>query len=253
MATKQSDSKVTIEIMPIEKQSVTVSIVGTSPLILNRLSQKAKGQLLAPEKKSSARKNATLKHEPMDEFQASPHRLKSDDEPTLLAVMATAIKGAMRTSALDLPGATKAQVGRLTYIEGEFVPVFGVPQLFISVTRCADINHTPDIRTRTILPRWAAQFSITFVSPSIKAQSVLNLVAAGGITSGIGDWRMGKGSGNYGGFRVANADDEELLDIMASGGRAAQIAAMNEPEAYDTETTEMLAWFEGEAKRRGFR
>jgi hypothetical protein len=36
-------------------------------------------------------------------------------------------------------------------------------------------------------------------------------------------------------------------------GRKAQAQAMKEPKYYDTETEELLSWFDAEIKRRGFK
>jgi len=68
-----------------------------------------------------------------------------------------------------------------------------------------------------------------------------------------GDWRPEKGAGDFGQFRIANDDESELLDILAGGGRQAQIAAMKDPVPYDLETSELLAWYDVEAARRGFK
>lgn len=254
MATnKQADSG-DIQIIEVHTGTITVAIVGTTPLILNRLSEKAKHELLLPSaRKTAADKASSLKHNPLEEFRASPVCLRDEDAPTLLAVPATALKGAMRTAALDLPGAKKSQIGRLTYIAGEFVGIYGVPQIFSTVVRSADMNRTPDVRTRCIVPHWAAVASITFVKPIMREQAIANLIAAAGITVGIGDFRPEKGAGNYGQFTVVGADDERLTHLMKTGGRAAQIAAMEDPAAYDEQTEELLAWFDVEVRRRGFK
>jgi len=98
------------------------------------------------------------------------------------------------------------------------------------------MNKTPDVRTRAILPRWACRVSIRYAQPVIKLQSVANLLAAGGITSGVGDWRVEKGSGGYGTYQIVTDDDPEYLDIVATD-----------------ETESLFAWYDIEAKRRGFK
>lgn len=101
-----------------------------------------------------------------------------------------------------------------------------------------------------IMP-WAATVVIHFVGPIITARSIINLMSAAGVTAGIGDWRPEKGHGNFGQFRLASPDDPELAPIMANGGRAAQEAAMADPEFYDSETADLFAWFATESDRRG--
>ena len=252
-AKKPADSG-EVQIIEINTGTITVAVVGSTPLILNRMAEKAKRELLMPApKKTAADKASKLKHDPLEEFRASPVRIRDDSAPTLLAVPATAFKGAMRTAALDLPGAKKSQIGRLTYIPGEFIGIYGVPQVYSTIVRSADMNRTPDVRTRCIVPKWAALLSITFVKPIMREQAIANLLAAAGITVGVGDFRPEKGAGNYGQFEVVGADDARLVELMRTGGRAAQLAAMDDPEAYDEDTEELLGWFDAEVRRRGFK
>lgn len=255
MATRTTaDASGEIQIIEVQTSTITVAILGTTPLILNRLSEKTKHELLLPSpKKTAADKASMLKHQPLAEFQASPVRLHDENAPTLLAIPSTALKGAMRTAALDLPGAKKSQIGRLTYIAGEYIGVYGIPEVFSTIVRSADINRTPDVRTRCIVPKWAAVASITFVRPIMREQAIANLVAAAGLTVGVGDFRPEKGAGNYGQFTVVGADDPQLLELMRTGSRKAQIAAMEDPQPYDQQTEELLAWFNVEVKRRGFK
>ena len=224
-------------------------VVGTSPLVLNRMSEKAKHELLMPKgRKNAAERATTLKHIPVDEYRASAYTL--NDGPTLLALMSTAFKGALRSAALDMPGAKKAQIGRLTHIAGDYVGIYGVPKLFMAIVRSADINKTPDVRTRAIVPEWACALRVTFVQPLIRAQAVANLLAAAGITIGVGDGRPEKGAMNYGQFRIADSDDAEFKRIVKAGGRKAQQAGLDSPVCYDDETSQLLSWFDGEREQR---
>ncbi|MCA1572893.1 MAG: hypothetical protein LC798_21910 [Chloroflexi bacterium] len=250
MATQPKE--VSIQVDPVQRRTLQVAVIGTRPLILNRMSEKARRELLLPAgRKNAAQKASSLKHNPIDEFRAAPYRLTQDDAPTLLALLSTAFKGSMKTAALDLPGAAKSQIGRLVYIEHDHVPVFGIPQLLMSVTRSADMNRTPDIRTRCIVPEWAAIVDISYVAPILNERSIVNLLAAGGVTSGVGDWRPEKGNGSYGQFELTAVDEARFSRIVTSGGREAQVAAMADPAFYDAETEDLFGWFTEEADRRG--
>lgn len=246
-----------IEIIDVKKAEATLLIRGTTPLIINRMSEKARRELLMPKgRKTAAEKAANLKHNPLEEFRASPYICADENSPTYIAITAGTFKQAMMTAALDLPGARKAQIGRLVQVkEGTYrdlIPIYGEPQLLMSVTRSADMNRTPDIRSRCIIPNWAAQITISFVLPTLRETAIVNLLAAAGITAGVGDWRPQKGSGYYGQFEIASDDDADVRQIMQVWGRDAQRKAMESPVAYDNETDEMLTWFQTEAPRRGF-
>lgn len=271
---KKDDAKDTIDVLEVTKGLAHVCLVGEpgAGLICNRLSEKARRELLMPAGKRNAVERATLlKHKPYDEFRDSPYRLPEAMEaldrlthirtgeplqPPLpapgpvIGVLSASFKKAMMTAALDLPNTKKAQIGRLVWAQGLYTPIYGVPQILLAPVRSADMNRTPDIRSRAILPRWACRLRIEFVQPLMKINAVLRLLAAAGLFIGVGDWRKEKGSGTFGGFRLVEEDDPEFLDIVAGGGRAAQLEALLSPEPYDEETASLLAWFDEEIARR---
>ena len=250
MAVKTQETE--INVAKINKGIITCHILGTSPIILNRMSEKVRQELLLPKgRKTAADKAGSLKHDPLSEFRSSPYTNEGDG-PTYLQLLSSMFKKAMMTAALDIPGARKSQIGRLVYVEGDRVDLFGVPQIFLSVTRSADMNRTPDIRSRAIIPRWAAIIRIAYVKPMINETSVLNLLSAGGITAGIGDWRVEKGSGSYGQYTIVDESNPEFKQLMQEG-RDSQVEAMQRPEPYDGETKELLGWFETEAWKRGLK
>lgn len=252
MATRAVETE--IKILEVSKGVIEFCILGTSPLIMNRMSQKVWFELLAPKgKKTAADKASTMKHDPIREFRDSPYLMPDGKSPTLLAIMPTAFKRAMGTAALDTPGAKKTQIGRLVYIEGEFLPIYGTPRVFMAITRSADMAKTPDVRTRALLPEWACKLKVTFTKPILREQSIVNLLAAAGFQSGVGDWRQEKGSGSYGSFKLVSADDPDFVRIVKTQGRKVQQDALDHPVAYNDETSEMLAWFDVEFKRRGFK
>lgn len=253
MATKKTATETTNDILSLSFDRATYCILGQTPLISNRLSNKARQELLLPRGRMNAAQKATnLKHNPMEEFAASPYTLR-DGAPTYIGALAVWFKKAMMTAALDMPGTKMAQMGRLLRVQGERLPLYGIPQLLMAVTRSADMNHTPDVRTRAIVPEWAVELTVTFPTPLIRGQMVSNLLAAAGMICGVGDWRQQKGSGDYGLFEIVAPDHPDYLRIVAEGGREAQLAAMAAPECYDDETATLLSWFDEEMSTRKLR
>lgn len=251
MATKKD--QVEISILEVTQETIEYCVLGKTPFICNRMSEKVKNELLFPKgRKSAAEKARSMKHNPFQEFRDSPYRLP-EGAPTLIAHLATAFKKAIAGTALDIPGATKAQLSRLMWVEGEKIPLYGVPKLFMSVTRSADMNKTPDVRTRAILPEWAARVTVRYTTPMLKETVVSNLFAAAGLIQGVGDWRNEKGSGTFGQFEIVHEDDPRFLRVIAEGGRQAQRDALDKPECYDMDSEELLSWFVSEADRRGFK
>ncbi len=258
MATKKAVVESTeISITTLQEGEMTFCILGTSPLICNRMAMKAWHDLLMPYKKTAADKAGSLKHDPIAEFRASPYLMRHADAPngaeapTALAVLPTYFKQAMCTAALRTPGAKKTEIAQLVNVQWDRMPVYGVPKVFCSITRSADMNRTPDVRTRAIIPEWACVLKIRFQKPILREQTIADLLAIAGRVSGIGDWRQEKGSGSFGSFALVSADHPDFVRIMQLG-REVQEYALDNPEAYDEETAELLSWFEVETKKRGF-
>lgn len=248
---KKKDPEAEVNILKVNTGLLTCCILGDSPLICNRMSEKARQELILPGgKKTAADRANNLKHDPMREFRGSPYTDTDGQGPTRIQLLASMFKKAMMNAALDLPGARKTQIGRLVYVLGDRINVYGTPQVMCSVVRSSDINHTPDIRTRAILPRWACKIQISFVTPILNATSIGNLLAAGGITSGIGDWRVEKGSGNYGRYHICDPKDPEYLSVLKEG-RKQQVDALSNPTYHDDETRDLLSWFAETIESRG--
>lgn len=252
MAPKKKDAA-EVEILEVSTESVRFHLVGSSPFVCNAMSTKVKGGLVAPPpKKSRKEREASLKHNPLEEYRASIYRARDDGAPTRIVFPAAGFKRAMANAALEIPGVNRTQIGRLLWAEGDAVSLYGVPQLFMSVVRSADMNHTPDIRTRAIIPEWAATIDLSYVTPNLRVKPVTNLLASAGVFIGVGDGRPEKGALNYGRFRIVAEKDAEFQRILKTGGIKAQDDALAEPVCYDAETEELLEWWNAEVKRRGF-
>ena len=175
------------------------------------------------------------------------------ESPTLIVGQATWFKQATMGAAVDLPGAKKAQLGRLVYVRGDEVPIYGIPEMLMAITRSADRNNTPDVRTRAIFPSWASYIEVEFVEPILTKEIISKMVAAAGITQGVGDWRVEKGSGNYGQYSVVDGDHPMLKVLMGADTRKVQRDALDNPVPYNSETESLLDWFNEEVTRRGFK
>lgn len=252
MATQKKGNSESIEVVSISTMKVDFCILGKTPIILNKMANKVMEELLFPKgRKTSAEKANSLKHDPYVEFRNSAYILEDPKQPTLLAHLATAFKKSIAGVASDIPGSSKAQIGRLLWVDGEKIPIYGIPKLFMSVTRSADINKTPDIRTRVIVPEWATYLTVEFPIPLLNEKTIAQLLSAGGIMQGVGDWRPQKGSGNYGQYEIVAPTDKRFKDIISKGGRDVQKKALDNPIPYDNDSKELLEWFFKEAEERG--
>ena len=248
---KQQDTIEEIQIVALNQGEVTLCLLGEEPLIVEHMSEKARMELLCPRgKKNAAERATTMKHAPVDEYRNSMYVTEDDGAKTRLVFPTSAFKKAAASAAIDLPGTNKSQIGRLMWTVGQNTPIFGVPKLFMAIVRSSDMNHTPDVRTRAIVPEWAAEITVRFMTPLLKAQTVTALMHAAGQIRGIGGWRQEKGSGSYGRFTLVSRDDADFQRIMKTGGRVAQDRAIATPDFYDADTERLFRRYEEETLRR---
>jgi hypothetical protein len=230
-----------------------INIIGKQPLIMNRMSEKARQQLLLPPgpKNSAEKRNTrTLKHDPIEEFHSSIYKSSDPSALTAIHMPSGAFASAIAHAALDTPGATKAQIQRLVRVDKLTVTIYGAPKIYMVPVKPLGLNKAPDIRTRAIFPEWAATFNLVYVSDLISANALGTLISAAGFLIGVGDHRPEK-AGPYGQFGLADSSrDPILLKIMKEGDRKAQIEAMKNPMPYNDETVKLLTWFDDNMERR---
>ena len=249
-ATSKTTKAQTIDIKPLQRKSIKVRIIGETEMFQNRMAQKAMQTLLVGGQKKGKADRAAIKHDPIAEFRNSAEMLP--DGPTALGLRVVAVKAAMCTAALETEGMTKTGTQRLLFMPGDHVPLYGTPLLRMDIVRSADINRTPDVRSRAFLPKWGAEIEIKFIVPQLSSTGVVSLLSNAGVLVGLGDFRQEKGKGAYGSFRVITTDekDDEWDDLIKNHGRKAQEAALADPQFANAETAELMEFFFGEVRRR---
>ena len=247
MVTKKETNLV---IHPLKQGRVKLRMIGNTPIIFNRMAEKAKRDLLVGAGKETAAENRDIKHHPDAEFRASIHKVEGD---TLLGFPASGVKGAMATAALETAGVNKTNVNRLIFLPQQKINTWGTPKLFMDVVRSADMNKTPDIRTRAIVNQWCAEVDIAFVIPTLSKHSIVSLLNNAGRICGIGDNRQEKGKGNFGSWFVDWENENKYKDVWEARtkiGRKAQEKAMKDIIIYDEETQELYDFYKEEVVRR---
>lgn len=250
MAIKKAEAG-TLHIDALKQGRVTLRMIGTTPFYFNAMSAKAKRTLLIGGGKKTAAEKKELKHDPEQEFRDSVYRQPTGD--TLLCFPAPGVKGAMATASLETAGVTKTSVNRLIFLPQQKINIWGRPLLKMDVVRSADMNKTPDVRTRAFLPRWCAEVEIAFVTPTLSAHSVVSLLQNAGVIVGIGDFRQEKGRGSYGTFAVSGTDMGDwqgMWDEITAEAREVQQEALDNPVCADAETEDLMEMLADERVKR---
>ena len=162
----------------------------------------------------------------------------------------------MATAAIETKGVAKTNVQRLIFLPDLEMEIYGKPYLKIDTVRMADINKTPDMRTRAYLKEWCAEVKINFVMPTLTATDVFTLLQNAGTIIGLGDFRQEKGRGAYGCFTVTGEELPNWKEYKADWNRITkqgmdeQKYAMDYPECADDQTEELMGFLEEERARR---
>ena len=200
-----------IVISRIGTETIRVPLIGMSPLITHKFSEKAKRQMLDAMqgiKRPKENKN------PEAEYEAAKYLL--DDGG--LGIPAIAFKSAT-VSAARFFGKSVTMVGlrQTVFVGGEFskkegmmlARIEGDPEMREDVVRVG--NGGTDLRYRPCWQEWQTSLDITYVKSMLTRDSVLSLVEAGGLGVGVGEWRPER-RGEYGCFRINEDKPIEVLN-----------------------------------------
>lgn len=175
---------------------------------------------------------------------------------TRICISPAAIKQAMSTAAIETKGVARTNAQRLLFLPQLQTEIYGKPYLKIDTVRMANINKTPDMRTRAYLPEWCAEIDIKFVMPTLSASDVFTLLQNAGSIIGLGDFRQEKGRGAYGCFTVTGEELPNWKDYkddwkrITKFGMEEQKYALDYPEYADEMTAELMGFLDEERARR---
>lgn len=244
---KEVSVEVMIEEFVIDEFSVWLK--GTTPIILNAMSEKAKRELLNPRGSKTRVDKLLPKHDPYVEYRNSIYKDTTADGPTRIIFPCPAFKRAMKTAANEISGMRIAQINRLIHVGGYMTPIYGVPKLYMAVVISGGISRAPDLRTRAVLPEWCCKINVKLFGEAFNQTNVSRLLGMAGKVCGVGDDRGEKGHGDFGCFDVSS--ESECAAIVAAGGREAQDKALEEIQYFDEESMKLCEWHYEENKRRG--
>jgi len=188
-----------VQIPAIQTETFKLKIVGTSPLICHKFSQKAKEAMLTPK----AARVTTSKRAPRDPDQAFRDSLYP-------------IPGKKGVYGFPAAGFKKAAVSAcrqidsvpMTFLRGAFfviddadglVEIEGTPTMREDIVRLNGM--TADVRFRAEFKKWAATLTIQYNKGSISKAQIINLMNMAGFSVGVGEWRPER-NGSSGRFMV---------------------------------------------------
>lgn len=194
-----------IELPKMNIQVMNIRLMGDSPLISHKWSQKAKRQILDKNmKKAKAAKEAL---DPFFEFCESmywlsempAHPTQTDVDGAAFGFPAVAFKAAAVDACSHVDGITKVEARGAFHIQGDMVKIQGAPALREDMVRIG--MGTADIRYRGEFKEWSVEFLVRFNANVLSAEQIVNLFNTAGFAIGVGEWRPQK-DGSFGMFHV---------------------------------------------------
>lgn len=211
MAIKTTNEQV-VTIPALDIRTATVKIVGDSPLIMHKWSEKAKKEILDKQMKKAKSKGHDAK-DPFADFISSMYWLDGEPENKTPEGFAAALEDGARfgfpstavkaaaVAAAYRAGITKNMVSMngAFHILGEFVEIHGEPVMREDMVKVG--MGVADIRYRGEFPEWWSSFTVRYNAAVLSLEQHINMINMGGFACGIGEWRAEKG-GVYGSFHV---------------------------------------------------
>lgn len=194
----------------LKRSTVRIKIVGDSPLIVHRWSEKAKKEILDKQMKKA--KQGRDAKDPWQDYAdslywLSPQPSAADLTPESIksgkfGFPTVAFKAAAVRAATDA-GMKMTDTRRAFHIEGEFVTIEGVPSMREDMVRIG--MGTADIRYRGQFEKWSVVLTINYNATAMSLEQIINLFEIAGFGVGVGEWRPEK-NGSNGRFHVARGE-----------------------------------------------
>jgi len=207
VATKQENDAL-VEINQVAAERIRVPIIGTSPLIIHRFSEKAKRQMLDT---MQGRKTLKTPRDPQADYEGARYRFKDggDGFPVI------GFKAATVSGARFYHGVTMTSLRQFIFFWGEpgidgqgLARIIGEPKMREDVVR---VNRGgADLRYRPEFPEWSTTLEVVYATSALTQGSVLSLINAGGMGVGVGEWRPEK-DGDFGTYRV---DPDREIEVI---------------------------------------
>jgi hypothetical protein len=213
MATKPTP---VIQIKQLDAETLSVPIVGTSPLIVHNWSAKARKQMLDA---MQGRKNPKESKDPQAEYEATLYRIhrepparsgaKSRAKPAESYGFPVIAFKAATTSAARFYDKSISMTAMRQYLFFKGIITKADPQELAEIIGEPEMREDPvkvgvsgrDLRYRAQFWPWSTTLNVTYVKSSIDQESVLSLIDAGGLGVGVGEWRPER-NGAFGMYQV---------------------------------------------------
>jgi hypothetical protein len=190
-----------ITIPQLKIQFLELELIGDTPLIMHKWSEKAKKQI--EDKQQKKAKAGRDIRDPEQEFKEAMYL----DSKLGYCFPANAFKCASVRAGTDLE-MKMSDLKRAFFVEGEFVKIDS-DKPFMRTDPVRIGMGSTDFRYRPQFNNWKTKLTIKYNSNVISDEQIINLFNVAGFGVGIGEMRPTAAGGfNYGCFHVKNSKDK---------------------------------------------
>jgi len=184
-----------VELPAMDIRVMTINLVGDSPLVVHKWSDKAKKMML-DKQMQKAEKGKKVAKDPEQDYRDSMYEHPDGG----YGFPAVAFKAAAVSACSQIDGMTKVQARGAFHVVGDMVKVDGVPNMREDMVRVG--MGTADIRYRGEFKKWKCKLTVRYNARSLSAERIINLFNIAGFAVGVGEYRPEK-NGSWGMFSVA--------------------------------------------------
>lgn len=207
-AAPEGEKQETIVIKPPRLKTIVLNIVGDTPLMVLRFSQKARNKIMETQRAGSQAKSKKVR-EPKDfeaDYEGAMYKCRDKDGKTWCGLNAASFRNAA-ISMCKMVGfyMTRAKLSIFVLADGldyldktPLVRIHGTPEMNVSPVRNA--SGVIDLRSRALWEKWECNVRVRFDEDQFSTTDVVNLFLRIGLQGGVGegrpDGREGNGCGN---------------------------------------------------------
>lgn len=187
-----------IQLPRLDRRIARITIAGDEPLIVHRMSEKAKKQML--EKQQNKASKGREIRDPHNEYRESLYVLPDGRYGFKAHAFKLSSVSACTSLKREIP---MTLVRQAFHVKGEFIVIEGEPEMREDVVKIG--MGTTMLRYRGEFKKWKTTLTIEYNARAMSLEQIVSLFELAGFGVGVGEWRPER-NGMFGRFRIEKVE-----------------------------------------------